>query len=310
MTFLGNTYTLLDLKQLTTFPTMEKCLQFSLHPTTLTNSPLPSVETLQHIKANHLHLICHGKLLYNFARPDVANQIDTLIQEVKLATQLGCPVIIHQGKNVENQRITKLQAINNYVRNVSEVLERTSTTILLLENSAGQGSELGYTLHELSYIYNQFDESLRERIKFCLDTCHIFSAGELDMRHQDHVIQFFQQFDQMIGLDRIGCIHFNDSGVPFGARRDLHGDIGCGYISNPLLGGSPEGLQWIAQWAHKRSQLSPVPLIFETPYLMMERASQTRMVEQWMKDEPSTISITELQQRAAGYYQQKEVHKS
>lgn len=147
--------------------------------------------------------------------------------------------------------MTKLEAINNYVRNISEVLEQTTSTktMIWLENSAGQGTELGFTLSELAYIYNQFDDASRERLGFCLDTCHAFVAGELDLRQHSQTIQFFDQFDQRIGLDHLHCIHLNDSGVPFGSRRDLHGDLMGGYITNPLLGGSINGMQWLVKMA-------------------------------------------------------------
>ncbi len=158
-----------------------------------------------------------------------------------------------------------MEAVNNYVKNITEILEKTDHlgNGILLENSAKQGTELGYSLEELSYIYNQLDDSVRNRVGFCLDLCHIFVAGELDIRKVDAVDLFFDQFNQLIGLDKLKCIHYNDSSIPFGGCNDHHGDICCGYISNPLLGGNIDGFRRIASIAEDNN----IAIIFETPCL-------------------------------------------
>src|SRR5205085_2142263 len=119
----------------------------------------------------------------------------------------------------------------------------------VLENSSRQGNELGYSLAELAYIYHQFSEEHQARLGICLDLCHVFVAGELDLRWAADVRKFFEDFEDSLGLEKLCCIHFNDSRVPFGGRNDHHGDLGCGYISNPLLGGSTEGLEVAAEVA-------------------------------------------------------------
>lgn len=265
-------------------------IQFSISPEMIESHAhkLTEMSIQKHIESR-LFLVEHSKYVYNFCRQNVANQIESLIKEVQVASLLGCNVVIHQGKNVKSEKISKLEAISNYVRNLSEVIEQTydSDALLLLENSSAQGSELGYTLDELAYIYHQFDESVKERIGFCLDTCHIFVAGELDVRNISAVTEFFKKFDQVIGLDHLKCIHFNDSGIPFKGKRDLHGDFYGGYITNQLLGGSIEGMRYIAKFAAHRH----IPLIFETPCLLSEKIQtqsslQYRFVNHWITDQP------------------------
>ena len=274
-------------------------LQISVDPASFTSQGHP----IKEISKTGQFTVLHGKYIYNFARKDVETQIESLVQEIEWANAIGCDVVIHQGKNIATEKMSKLEAINNYVRNLSEVIERTfdSSSMLLLENSAGQGTELGYTLDELSYIYHQFDDTVRERIGFCIDTCHIFVAGELDVRVKDEVVNFFERFNQMIGGDKLKCIHFNDSGVPFGGKHDVHGDLFGGYISNPLLGGNPDGLKAVAKMAAKLQ----IPLVFETPYLVRDRVPdqvnyQHMLIESWVNDVPKA-NLAEISQMIMKY---------
>jgi apurinic endonuclease APN1 len=294
MTYLCDSFTINNLDYLSKLQCLDG-FQFGINPDVI-GSKIP-VLTQQHIDSlSDKTIILHGKYVYNFCRPNVINQIDSLVAEVNMATQLKCPVVIHQGKNVE--RISKLHAINNYVKNLSDVIDQTfnSDSMLLLENSAAQGTELGFSLDELTYIYNQFDDNIKHRIGFCLDTCHIFVAGQLDVRQQQSVVDFFQRFDRQIGLDKLKCVHFNDSGAPFGAKRDIHGDFLVGYISNPLLGGSSEGLVMVAKIATDHR----IPLIFETPCLFPGQLSHAQIVTQWLAgDRPIDTS---LNQRGLTYY--------
>lgn len=254
---------------------------------------------MHHHQTDEITHVIHGQCTYNFCRRNVPAQVASLIKEINEASQIGCDLVIHQGKNVISEKLSKLEAIDNYIQNLTDVLEQTSNTasMLLLENSAGQGHELGYSLNELTYIYNQFGDSVKDRIGFCLDTCHIFVAGELDIRKKDTVEQFLWQFDVKIGLDKLKCIHLNDSGIPFGGRRDLHGDLLGGYITNRLLGGSIDGMKYIVQFAGTKH----IPLIFETPCLLLEKGVnqpmiQQQIIDQWIDETPSSQTDLEIYQ--------------
>lgn len=213
-------------------------------------------------KQNGIYGVVHGKYIYNFCRQICNHHINQLIHELQVANKLGCDVIIHQGKNVTDEKLSRLEAINNYVKHVSYVLDETSelSNGLIFENSARQGTEIGYNLEELFYIYDQFADHHKERLGFCLDLCHIFVAGELDMRDGNAVRDYIKRFDALIGLTKLKCFHFNDSGIPYAGYHDSHGDIACGYIGNPKLGGSCEGFKVIAQIA----KLHKIPIILET----------------------------------------------
>ena len=223
--------------------------------------------------------VVHGKCLYNFCRRDCGHQVDQLVSELELASQIGCDVVIHQAKNIPSEGLSRLEAIDGYVRRVTEALQRTEDcgNGVLLENSAHQGNELGYALDELAYIYHQFNEEVHKRVGICVDLCHIFVAGELDVRDGDQVDQFFQRFKAQIGLAQLKCIHFNDSNSPFGGCNDYHGDIHCGYISNPLLGGSVAGFRRVSELAARHG----IPMVFETPCKLEEHHLHHGTQRQW-----------------------------
>jgi apurinic endonuclease APN1 len=267
MALIGSAVVVNDINDLEEDLERASALQFSINPSQLTSSghSFSGEAPSQH----EGFLVLHGKYTYNFCRHNVENQIQVLTEEINLASKLSCDVVIHQGKNVATEKISRLEAINNYVRNLTEVLERTSEhdkVCLLLENSAGQGTELGFTLDELAFIYHQFDDSAKQRIGFCLDTCHAFVAGELDCRRKSNVLLFLSQFETQIGLEHLKLIHFNDSSIQFGGGRDLHGDLLGGYITNPILGGSQEGMMYLAQVADQMK----IPMILETPCVLQK----------------------------------------
>jgi deoxyribonuclease-4 len=122
----------------------------------------------------------------------------------------------------------------------------------ILENTAGQGSEIGFRLDELALIWKEL-KTFSPRIKSCLDTAHIWGAG-YDIGTQTGAEKTLKEYDQLIGLGTLSCIHFNDSKKLLGSRVDRHDNIGRGNIGL-------EGLKAIAQFAEKHS----VPMILETP---------------------------------------------
>jgi apurinic endonuclease APN1 len=272
-------------------------------------------------KENDIYGVVHGKYIYNFCRKLCDYQVDQLVNELELANDINCDVIIHQGNNMPEENLTRLEALNNYAKRVGEALDRTFdlNNGIILENSARQGNELGYQLKELAYIYNQFSEDHKKRLGFCLDLCHVFVAGELDVRSATAVENYFVEFDTLIGLDKLKCIHFNDSAIPFDGCNDHHGDINCGYISNPLLGGSPDGFKVISSVAHSRG----IPIIFETPCGFSQFHNggsqivwQKNVVEGWALGSDKAFTLytamnPQLPELAKYYYEnEKEIKKA
>ena len=207
--------------------------------------------------------VVHGKYIYNLCRQQADHHIDLIVEELVSADKYKMDLIIHQGKNIESEGLTRMGALNNYINGIKRVLEETSglglENRLVLENSAKQGNELGYSIDELVYILDQIDDP---RVAICIDTCHAFVAGVCDFRQVSEVNTFVERIRDEIGIDRLAVIHLNDSRVPFNKCNDHHGDFYAGYITNPVLGGCLEGIQaFIAQLIIA----DKIPYVYETP---------------------------------------------
>ena len=209
---------------------------------------------------NNIFVVVHGKYIYNFCRANYLKTINVLIEEMKLANSINCDVIIHQGSNVEKLPID--EAISNYVNAIKKILFETNKIGLknkiILENSSKEGNDIGYDLKTLSIIYNKFTFEEQQRIGFCIDLCHIFVAGELDVSNPEKVTIFFKDFHNLIGINKLSVIHFNDSNTKFSGCSDRHADIGHGYISK--MGTDMSGFAEVKRIAHGYG----IPMILET----------------------------------------------
>jgi deoxyribonuclease-4 len=234
---------------------------FASSPKTWANATDNPVVISKWHQTNNTYLVIHGKYLYNFCRKS-EEQITTLTKELIYAAHIAddVNVIIHQGKNLKELDMTREEALLVFCDNIKSVLHKTHelSNKIILENSAHQGTEIGHSLEELAKIFNIIDSS---RIGICIDLCHIFVAGELDMRDGRAVKLFFKKFDELIGLKHLLVIHYNDSRAKFDSHNDCHGDIGDGYIGKTELGGCTQGFATVIKIAKKHG----IPMILETP---------------------------------------------
>lgn len=107
---------------------------------------------------------------------------------------------------------------------------------LLLENAAGEGNKIGSTLDDISQILNLLSPEVREHVNVCIDTCHLFAAGDYNISKLSEMKRFFNDFENKIGLEKLKVIHLNDSEKPFACKRDLHSMIGFGHIFSDAEG--------------------------------------------------------------------------
>lgn len=222
-----------------------------------------------YVEPRGIFTVAHCSYLLNFGKPLTTDSwpLKNLIEDVmNLARLGGAGVVLHVGKSLELPRETALAYIAENIATVLKKTERTGVS-LFLENTAGQGTELGYTFDELATILRLLRQ--HPRVRFCLDTCHAFAAG-YDIRTPAGVADTFARFDAALGLDRLACIHFNDSKVELGKRVDRHASLGSGLIG---LG----GLAAVARFAAKRN----IPLILETPD-ETKYADEIAMVKEWV----------------------------
>lgn len=178
---------------------------------------------------------------YNFA-------INFLKNEVNRTKILGVnKIVLHPGSHVG---LGTEQGIDNIAYGLNIVLDDFDGPIICLETMAGKGTEIGRTFEELRQIIDKIDN--KNRIMVCLDTCHISDAG-YDLSDFDKILE---EFDSVIGLNYLGCIHINDSKNEIGSHKDRHENIGLGYIGFDNL------LKIIYH-----DKLKEIPKILETPYV-------------------------------------------
>lgn len=196
-------------------------------------------------------VVVHAPYIINLANDKDSDKfmfsVRFLQEELERCELLGIrQMVLHPGSHVGLGIDT---AISNIAKGLNMILGTHPVTVLL-ETMAGKGTEVGSTLEELKRIIDLVDD--KEHIGVCLDTCHLNDAG-YDMKEFD---SFLEKFDQLIGIDKIGCVHVNDSKNVLGAHKDRHENIGFGTIGFDTL---------LSVIYHEK--LEEVPKILETPYV-------------------------------------------
>jgi deoxyribonuclease IV len=175
-------------------------------------------------------VIVHASYLINLASGDDnlrSKSIRAMIDEILRAELVGGEyVIIHMGAHLEQ---TVEKGLRDFAGGIEECLESTqnSKVMILLETTAGMGTQLGWKFEQVSDVMRMC--SRHPRIGVCVDTCHIFAAG-YDIRDIEGYRRTFHDFDRIIGLENLRVIHMNDSKKPLGSRIDRHEYIGEGFI--------------------------------------------------------------------------------
>ncbi len=197
------------------------------------------------------HVICHAPYIINLAnkaKEEAWNfSINFLKNELKRCETLKIKyIVLHPGSAVTH---SKEEGINNIIEALNLLNLNESQSMILLETMAGKGSECGSTLEEIKTILKGVNSS---NIGVCLDTCHLNDAG-YDM---DKFDEFLDLFDSIIGIEKIKCIHINDSKNPLNSHKDRHANIGYGTIGYASL------LKIV-----NNEKIKDVPKILETPYI-------------------------------------------
>jgi len=154
------------------------------------------------------------------------SSISSLVEELKVTELLGANYLVVHTGNHRGQGVG--EGIKRVAKALKAILSRTSsTTILLLENTAGQGTAIGCRWEEIASIIESC--GVEERLGTCMDTCHAFASG-YDIRTREKIDETLAQFDRIIGLARLKLLHGNDSKGALGSRLDRHEHIGRGRI--------------------------------------------------------------------------------
>lgn len=171
-------------------------------------------------------VIIHAPYIINLAnttKPEVFElAVDFLRQEIKRVEEIGAKyIVLHPGAHVGAGEEAGLDQI---IKGLDMVLTKDQTPIICLETMAGKGSELGTSFEQLAYIINNV--KLPDKLGVCLDTCHINDAG-YDETDFDKILD---EFDKIIGSDKLKVVHVNDSKNPIASHKDRHANIGYGTI--------------------------------------------------------------------------------
>lgn len=216
------------------------------------NNVKEAYKLMEENNINKNNVIVHAPYIINLANGDESKfnfSCNFLSEELKRVNTFGMKyLVLHPGSHVG---LGVDEGISNIVKALNLVLSKDdSNVMILLETMAGKGSEVGRTFEELKRIIDGV--SKKERIGVCLDTCHLNDAG-YDLNNFDDVLD---EFDKLIGIDKIKCIHINDSKNILLSHKDRHENIGRGTI----------GLDTLIKVINN-PKLKDVPKILETPYI-------------------------------------------
>ena len=199
-------------------------------------------------------VVVHAPYIINLANDDEIKfnfSVQFLKEEIARCNILGIKkMVLHPGSHVG---LGIERGIESIIRGLNLILDGKYDVTILLETMAGKGSEVGSRLEEIKTIIDGVND--KEHIGVCIDTCHLSDAG-YDLRDFD---KFLEEFDKIIGVDKIGCVHVNDSKNVFGLHKYRHENIGFGEV----------GFDTLMNVIYNK-RLEEVPKILETPYVDRE----------------------------------------
>ena len=209
---------------------------------------------LQHMKEHGIkEIVVHAPYIINIAntqKPETFKLgVDFLRSEIERTEAIGAKqIVLHPGAHVGAGTEAGIKKI---IEGLNEVIDKKQSVQIALETMAGKGTEIGRTFEELAMIIDGVTHN--EKLSVCFDTCHTHDAGYDIKNDFDGVLN---EFDKIIGLDRLKVLHINDSKNERGARKDRHENIGFGHI----------GFEALNAIVH-HPDLEYIPKILETPYV-------------------------------------------
>jgi len=221
-----------------------------------------TLEAYKLMKENNIDLekvIVHAPYIVNLANLNNFDfSVSFLTNEVERCSMLGIKyLVLHPGSAVNTSRE---EAIKSIAKGLNLILDNDCDVTILLESMAGKGNEVGKTIDELKNIIDLV--SFKDKIGVCLDSCHLNDAG-YDIKNFDSILD---EIDSKIGIDKIKCIHINDSKNSEGSHKDRHENIGFGTL----------GFDNILNIIYN-PRLEEVPKILESPYVTKDDNSKERV---------------------------------
>ncbi|KAI1609869.1 AP endonuclease 1 [Exophiala viscosa] len=200
------------------------------------------------------HIVPHGSYLVNLATKDkdkAQQSYDAFIDDLHRCEALGIRYYNFHPGGAGQEPFG--EAVSRLAKNLNRALSETKTVVPLLENMAGHGTLIGGQFSDLRDVIAEIKPELKSRIGVCIDTCHAFAAG-YDLRTPEAFQKTMKEFDDIVGIKYLKAVHLNDSKAPFNSHRDLHQNIGLGFL----------GLRAFHNIMND-SRFHGLPLILETP---------------------------------------------
>ena len=199
------------------------------------------------------HILPHDSYLINLGHPEtegLQKSRDAFLDEMRRCEQLGLDRLnFHPGSHLNQMDVEDCLA--RIAESVNWALDQTTGVCAVLENTAGQGTNLGYTFEQLAYIIERVED--KSRIGVCIDTAHTLAAG-YDIRTTEGFADTFRRFDEIIGFSYLRGMHINDSKKDLATRVDRHDSIGKGVMGLTTF-----------QLLMNDFRFDNIPLILETP---------------------------------------------
>ncbi|CCP03719.1 endonuclease IV [Erwinia amylovora Ea644] len=197
-------------------------------------------------------ILPHDSYLINLGHPmaeALEKSREAFLDEVTRCQQLGLTLLnFHPGSHL--QQITEDQCLKRIAESINLVLDKTTGVTAVIENTAGQGSNLGFRFEHLAAIIDGVED--KSRVGVCIDTCHAF-AGGYDLRSEEACINTFAEFDRIVGFQYLRGMHLNDAKSEFNSRVDRHHSLGEGNMGKTVF-----------SWLMKDKRFDGIPMILET----------------------------------------------
>jgi deoxyribonuclease-4 len=198
-------------------------------------------------------ILPHDSYLINLGHPDsmaLEKSRTAFLDELQRCEQLGLDRLnFHPGSHLK--KISEETCLATIAESINIALDKTTGVIAVIENTAGQGSNLGFKFDHLAYIIDRVED--KSRVGVCIDTCHTYTAG-YDIKTEAGYKHTFDEFESIVGFQYLKGMHLNDSKKELGTRVDRHHSIGQGFIGEPLF-----------KRIMNDSRFDNIPLILETP---------------------------------------------
>ena len=199
------------------------------------------------------HILPHDSYLINLGHPEaeaLEKSRTAFLDEMQRCEQLGLSLLnFHPGSHLN--QITEEESLSRIAQSINIVLDKTKGVTAVIENTAGQGSNLGHRFEHLAYIIDRVED--KSRVGVCIDTCHTFAAG-YDLAALEAFNRTFSEFDRIVGFNYLRAMHLNDAKKPLASRVDRHDSLGTGYLGKDTF-----------RFIMEDPRFNNMPLILETP---------------------------------------------